>query len=86
MVDKYRWYSDPAHAWLQVPYKEVIDSGVQFSQFSYVDQRRQFVYLEEDCDATAFIAYKGYKNMCFIDMKDYDYETNPIRLMESFIN
>ena len=49
----YTKYQDPAHGWVRVPIKDVKDSGIYVSPFSYTDGR--FVYLEEDCDATRFI-------------------------------
>lgn len=52
------FHSDPAHGWLQVP-RDLIDAlGIahRISQFSYVDATGAFVYLEEDCDASLFVA------------------------------
>jgi len=43
--------SDPGHAWLKVPRKVLEASGVAATISGYSYQRREHVYLEEDCDA-----------------------------------
>ena len=48
----YRFHIDPGHGWLEVPRADVIRSGITPSQYSY--QKDGAVYLEEDCDASAF--------------------------------
>lgn len=54
----YTFFSDPGHAWLKVPRSEIHDLGIRstISHCSY--QRGNFVYLEEDCDASKFIDAK----------------------------
>jgi hypothetical protein len=52
---KLRYYSDPGHAWLSVS-RKVLEKYVdpkEISTYSY--QRKDRVFLEEDCDATKFI-------------------------------
>jgi hypothetical protein len=51
----YKFYSDPAHAWLAVKRKELIELGLENPISSYSYQRGDTVYLEEDQDATLFI-------------------------------
>lgn len=48
--------SDPGHAWLKVPHALLVELGIadKISQYSYT--RGAFAYLEEDCDASHFIA------------------------------
>jgi len=55
MATKYRFISDPGHAWLEVPRAELVELGIlnKVSQYSY--QHGDMVYLEEDCDAGLFI-------------------------------
>ena len=50
----YQSYSDPGHGWLKVPRQKLVELGIlnKVSSFSY--QRKEFVYLEEDCDASLF--------------------------------
>lgn len=53
MRNRFYFYSDPGHAWMKVPRKLVEKLGVEVSSYSY--QRGDDLYLEEDCDAGAFI-------------------------------
>jgi hypothetical protein len=43
----------------EVPRSEVEASGISVSSYSYYDPTTDMVYLEEDCDATAFIRATG---------------------------
>lgn len=52
------WVSDPGHAWLRVPHSELARVGYAPSQYSYRDQ--EYGYLEEDCDAAAFLMLAGF--------------------------
>jgi hypothetical protein len=56
---RYRLFTDPAHAWLEVPRTEVVASGASISRYSYYDPVTDLAYLEEDCDATAFLRATG---------------------------
>lgn len=51
---KHTFYSDPGHGWLAVPRQELINLGVlhKISRYSY--QRKDMVYLEEDCDVSRY--------------------------------
>ena len=51
----YSFISDPSHAWLRVSLTDLEYSGVkwQISRYSY--KSASHVYLEEDCDAPAFL-------------------------------
>ena len=49
-----QWIVDTAHAWLKVPKQEYEESKFQASKYSYQDD--EYVYLEEDCDASGFLA------------------------------
>ena len=49
----FKFYSDPAHGWLEMPSKLVkeLNLGIcQISEFSYFDKKTDFVYVEQDCD------------------------------------
>ncbi len=72
MIDKLnlKWYTDPGHGWLRVPLQAVIDVGIaeRISSCSYVAKAhpgglnataQPTAYLEEDCDAPAFLAAAG---------------------------
>lgn len=49
----YTYYQNPDHGWVRVPLAELRDLGFQPSTYSYVDG--PWAYLEEDCDAPAWI-------------------------------
>ena len=46
-----KFISDAGHGWLKVPLKEGLPFG---TGYGYMD--KEFAYLEEDCEATAFLA------------------------------
>lgn len=50
---KYTFITDPGHGWLVVPLDDVHESGADISSCSYI--RGRTAYLEEDCDAWAFL-------------------------------
>ena len=52
---KLKWISDSGHGWLEVPTQNVLDAGVVPSQYSYISDDRLTTYLEEDCDARAYL-------------------------------
>lgn len=52
-MSTYTYFQDPGHGWIQVPLAEIRDLGLMPSHYSYTDGR--YVYLEEDCDAPAWI-------------------------------
>jgi len=56
---KYRFFADLGHGWLEVPRAEVVESGAEISAYSYYDPATDMAYLEEDCDAPAFLKAVG---------------------------
>ena len=56
---KYRFFADPGHGWLEVPRAEVVAAGVKVTPYSYYDPVTDMAYLEEDCEAPAFLAAVG---------------------------
>ena len=53
---KLKWFADSGHGWLRVDKKEFekdINASRQVSEYSYYDD--DYVYLEEDCDASMYI-------------------------------
>jgi hypothetical protein len=56
---RYRFFEDPGHGWLEVPRAEVVASGARISRYSYYDPATDMAYLEEDCDALAFLNAAG---------------------------
>lgn len=51
----YNVYSDPGHAWLAVPRSDLTKLGIEDQISSYSYQRKDKVYLEEDCDLSVFV-------------------------------
>ena len=50
---KLTFHADPSHGWLEVPVLDIMALGIIPSQYSHIKGDR--VYLEEDCDATAYL-------------------------------
>jgi len=75
---KYRFISDPGHAWLEVPRAELVALGIlqKVSQYSY--QNKGMVYLEEDCDAGLFIDAKKLTRDDVVEV-DWKEARTPIR-------
>ena len=49
----FKFYSDPAHGWLEMPVSIVreLNMGMcQISEFSYYNKKTKLVYIEQDCD------------------------------------
>jgi len=65
---KYRFISDPGHAWLEVPKADVYAAGIaqEISGYSYIHGK--YVYLEEDCDAGLFMDAAGLTRDNIIDV------------------
>lgn len=84
-------YSDPAHAWLEVPLEELGRLGLSiyhdFSSYSFfgVDTRgRVCAYLEEDCDLGIYLACVIKRDGQRPTFKDKHHKRNsPIRKLES---
>ena len=55
MISSLTFYSDSAHGWLAVPASEVARVGVTPTCYSYRSPCGKILYLEEDCDATAYL-------------------------------
>ncbi len=49
------FYSDPAHGWLRVERVDLAQLGIAQDITGYSYQSGEYVYLEEDQDATAYI-------------------------------
>ena len=54
-----RFVSDPGHGWLECPIDSVLLSGAKVSEYSYEDREKGLAYLEEDCDAPAYLKATG---------------------------
>lgn len=74
--ESYTIIDDPGHSWLQVPYNDVIELGIEgkISQYSY--RTRKWAFLEEDNDATLFMEeYKKKFGVCkyeTLHVNDFD--------------
>ena len=52
------YHTDPGHGWFAVPITLLQRLAIhpKVSTYSYIDTAAGFVYLEEDCDASLFMA------------------------------
>ena len=71
----YIFHEDAGHGWLEVPVKEVEESGIEVSGYSY--RKGDMAYLEEDLDASLFWNAKGLTQSDITHVNDGDY--SPIR-------
>lgn len=56
-MSTFTFYCDPGHAWLRVSLRDLEATGLKpgdFTQYSYISPSA--IFLEEDCDATKFLA------------------------------
>jgi hypothetical protein len=78
-------YNDPGHGWLKVPFKDIVDLGLvnNISSFSYT--RGDYVYLEEDRDASLFLEKLAEVNK--VDIKTFmfrEHHTNRSSKIRSY--
>jgi len=54
----YKSFEDPGHGWLEVPMSDLFELGIAdaISPYSYFDKETSLAYLEEDLDASNFVA------------------------------
>ena len=59
----YRFFEDPGHGWLEVPYADLMQAGVadKISGYSYQSLDGQRVFLEEGCDLATFARAIGWQ-------------------------
>jgi hypothetical protein len=58
MSDIFTFHTDASHGWLEVDWRDLKDLSLNPSDFSRYSYRRgNTFYLEEDCDASKFIAH-----------------------------
>lgn len=54
----YNYFSDPSHGWLKVKFTELLALNIAHKITSCSYHRKEYVYLEEDCDYATFIRAK----------------------------
>ena len=54
-------FNDPGHGWVRVKRAEVVELGIADKVSSYSYQKGDWVYLEEDCDFSLWLAAKKAK-------------------------
>ncbi len=76
MIRNYVRIHDPGHSWLEVPIKDVRDSGAYDKITAYSPIKGSKMYLEEDCDMYTFykaMKDKGYTiNITDVHVDDFD--------------
>ena len=80
----YKFHSDAAHGWLEVPLGDCEALGLKPSNFSRHSYREaDTLYLEEDCDLSVFMnAYKTVKGESPEVIEGPYVQDSPIREME----
>ena len=81
---QYTFLTDPGHGWMCVTRSEIIRLGLseKISRFSY--QKGELVYLEEDCDASRFLAEKRDRNEPFTIKETHTDRDHWIRHLQPF--
>ena len=81
----YVYHQDPGHGWLAVPRSELARLNIEdkVSSYSYQSRDRATVYLEEDCDMSAFVKAKEAIGET-VYYRDHYIEQTPIRNMRPF--
>lgn len=83
-MDKFYFYSDPGHAWLEVHIATLKALGIQHKISGYSYRQDNLCYLEEDCDAPIFLeAYKNTYGTTPKILEEYQEDT-PIRRYPSY--
>ena len=87
-MNTYTFYTDPGHAWLAVSVKEIKHYNIAhlISNYSYVDNRLENVYLEEDEDAYLFLKYVKRFDIEYSFQNEELAENNFIRSLPRFKN
>jgi len=80
------FFSDPGHGWLKIPRKLLQQLGIEQKITHYSYQRSEYVYLEEDCDASLFLQTMKEKGIevKIVDRRQ-DNKSSPIRSYASFV-
>ncbi len=80
----FTFFSDPGHGWLKVKRSDLTALNITalITACSYV--RGDFVYLEEDCDATSFIKAMKRENWSFKIKESNAIRSSKIRSYERF--
>ena len=72
----YTFHIDPGHAWLEVPYEEIVLFGLEDKISSYSRQTFDTCFLEEDCDAPLFITAYHSKYQTLINLEEQIYHND----------
>ena len=83
MNRKLTFHTDPGHGWLEVPRDDLdtLDIAHRISRYSY--ERADRVYLEEDCDAAAYMQAAQRAGWTVTTREQYA-ENTPIRNMRPY--
>ena len=77
-------YTDPGHGWLEVPKHLLVELRIQWDISSYSYMRGHLAYLEEDCDAGAFVVAYRKKYERGPSIEEHYKEVTPIRDYERY--
>jgi hypothetical protein len=83
-VMKKVYHSDPGHGWLAVKLSDLKMLGIESEISSYSYVKGKTAYLEEDCDAPAFIRAASAKGITVEVREGPQRERSPIRSFQSY--
>ncbi len=84
--EKFTFHTDPGHGWLEVTLADMLAVGLEphsFSRYSY--RKGPLFFLEEDCDASKFVAAYERVYGCKPEFCDSYKERTPIRNFPSIV-
>lgn len=86
-MNEFIMHEDHGHAWLEVP-AELAERilGDNISGFSYISDDCETVYLEEDCDATAFIEKLNDKQINHVIKEQWHEENCFVRSLSNVLH
>ncbi len=74
MQKVFQVFSDPGHGWAKVPFKVLESLGIRDKVTHYSYMRKDYAYLEEDCDLSLFV--NAYRLKSGSDPKFKEYSGN----------
>lgn len=84
--EQINFFMDPGHGWVKVPKDVINELGIKekITHFSY--KKNDFVYLEEDCDASTFLRALEEKSLInnIKDLKINEIVTNGSSIIRTY--
>lgn len=81
----FNFYHDAGHGWLSIPYVLLVELGIQNKISYYSYKKGNYVYLEEDLDASIFHDAMESSGNKYDVRHVYGEDESPIRNYESYM-